>query len=451
MSAVADVALVEPRTEAAAAAVPLDLATLREAWRIGDWAALDAIDDTALAGHPERARLHALRAAARLALGRGASARDDAAQALRAGCDATLLRRVLAASVHNTLGRACAASPSLHARAARHFRKALAPAGSHPRRDRWVQARVERQLEQAGIGRDSPAVIAALTVSPPPVAPWKALQDLMQQAQSTWTSQVKTLSDQVASWHRGLDNTLRREMSNAVAQVEAHANLQSYLSGAPVVPQLHGWPISPDFAMLMVDLIETHEPDAVIEFGSGASTVLIAHALNRVADRRKIAPLHLSFEHLPQYHDQTAQMLQSAGLRDRVRLCLAPLVPLPVARGEPMPCYAGGSALDELARDLAVRSTRPPRLLIVVDGPPGTTGPRARYPVLELVHRSIPVFSGHVLLDDYGRPDEKVVAADWCAYLASHGVAHHMREVELEKSACVITIAPGDPVAAKRP
>jgi hypothetical protein len=422
---------------------------MREAWRRGDWEGLGAVAADALSTHPERPRLLALRAAARLALGQHDGAREDAVGAQRAGCDAVLLRCALVASVHDTLARAAAASPTQRPRALHHFREALMPAGSHPNRARWVETRVRHRLAACGLAKDADAVLTA-SAAPGEPPPWKPLQDALQQAQATWSTQVKALGDQVAGLQRVLDNTVRQELTNAVAQVEAHANLQSYLAGQPLVPRLHGWPISPDFAMLMVDMIEANAPDAVIEFGSGASTVLIAHALQRVGARDGVTPLHLSFDHLPLYCEQTAGMLRAAGLRDAVRLCLAPLVPMPLHGGESRPCYSGGEALDALARDLDARLGRPPRLLIVVDGPPGTTGPKARYPVLELVHRSIPHFDGHVLLDDYARADERAVAADWCAYLGAHGIDHHLREVPLEKSACVITVA-GSHASAKVP
>jgi hypothetical protein len=417
---------------------------LRECWRRGDWSTLDQVPDGELELHPDRARLLVLRAAARLALGQRLPTRRDADAARRAGCDPVLLRRALVASVHNSLARAAAANPSLRGRAAHHFRESLAPAGAHPLHARWVEARIHQQLSDAQLPTDAAAVAAASVAVPDAgPAPWKPLQDALQHAQTTATAQIRALGDQVSSLQRGLDSTVRKEIANAVAQVEAHANLQSYLSGQPTVPRLHGWPVSPDFGMLMVDLIESNDYDAVIEFGSGASTVLIAHALKRLNARRPVPVQQLSFDHLPQYFEQTAGMLAGVGLDNGVRLCLAPLAPLALANGDARPCYTGTAALDALARDLTVPGGRAPRLLIVVDGPPGTTGPKARYPVLELVHRSFPQFSGQVLLDDYARPDERAVAADWCAYLAAHRIDHHLREYELEKAACVITLVAG--------
>jgi hypothetical protein len=414
---------------------------LREAWRRGDWAALAEVTNEQLASQPEPARLQLLRAAARMALGEGEGARADATAARLNGCDRGLLRRALVASIHNTLARAAAANPTLRGRSAHHFREALQPAGSSPLRGRWLETRVRQQLELIGLSRDAEPLLAAVQASQPvPAIPWKALQDSMQQGQAACTTQIKALGEQLAKAERGLDKTVRQHVTNAVSQLEAHSRLQSYLAGQPTVPQLHGWPVSPDFAWLMVELIETNNYDAVIEFGSGASTVLIAHALDRVVHRRRSRGLHLAFEHLPQYHEQTAGLLRAAGLREAVRLELAPLVPRILLGGDTRRCYAGDAAMQVLARDLALANNNAPRVLIVVDGPPASTGPKARYPVLELVHAHLPDFQGEVLLDDYARPDEQAVAAGWCDYLAACGVEHRLRAVDLEKAACVVSV-----------
>ena len=78
---------------------------------------------------------------------------------------------------------------------------------------------------------------------------------------------------------QGFRAALRRTPTgNAVKQVEAYTSLQGYLATGELMPILHGWPISPDFALLLVQLLEQQSFDAIIEFGSG-STLVVARAL----------------------------------------------------------------------------------------------------------------------------------------------------------------------------
>ena len=91
---------------------------------------------------------------------------------------------------------------------------------------------------------------------------------------------------QVTRLQRHVEQSISKEVGNAVKQLEAHARLQRYLGEGQQVPELHGWPISADFGVLLLDTVERRDYDLILEFGSGASTVLMATAVQRLAPRR---------------------------------------------------------------------------------------------------------------------------------------------------------------------
>ena len=80
------------------------------------------------------------------------------------------------------------------------------------------------------------------------------------------------------------------------------------------------------------------------------------------------------------------------------------------------------------------------RLLIVVDGPPGATGPQARYATLPALLQAIPADPARplqvtLLLDDLIRADEQATASAWQALLADRGIVATRRDLAFEKGA----------------
>lgn len=240
-----------------------------------------------------------------------------------------------------------------------------------------------------------------------------------------------------------IEVTIQREIANAVKQIEAFANLQGYMASGELMPLLHNWPVSPDFALVMVELLEQCKFDVVVEFGSGSSTLLIARSLALIAKKRphERRPVQIAFEHLEKYHVATADLLICAGLRDEVLLELSPLVPTVVASGETLNYYDPGDVLIRAVKALGEIDV--PRILAVVDGPPESIGPLARYPALEMLLGAFPQQQGFLLLDDYRRQGEQEVARRWQELLQARGIEHEVTEYPLEKSACLIRFDSG--------
>lgn len=239
---------------------------------------------------------------------------------------------------------------------------------------------------------------------------------------------------------KSISDVIKKEISNAARQIEVTIELQHYFATGelPTVnTERHGWPISPDFAIYLVQLLEANDYDLIIEFGSGVSTVVIAKTLAKMSQRRseRFGTKFVSFEHLKQYYDQTKTQLKSAGVDDWVQLHLAPLEPYRPANGNVYDYYACHQSLADLAETFQDPHKK---LLVVVDGPPGSTCPHARYPALPIVLNFFKQNPVHILLDDYFREDEKQIAKMWVNELKKYNYQVEVKSKKLEKDACLI-------------
>jgi hypothetical protein len=413
----------------------------REQWRRGDWASLQELAPGEIEQHPDRARLALLAAAGHHAAGQRAPARLFAQRAAEWGCDRTLIARVLIGGVHNTLARAAVASGRQRERALRHFEQAVAAGAPGSTGALATQARIEHQVGLMGLAAELPQLRAATTLTgraPMLANPLKEIGEQLRKHSDSLAASLKTQHDDLVNVRKYLETTVKREVLNATKQLEAFVNLQGYLAKGVVVPEMHGWPVSPDFALLLVHMLEATDYDLVIEFGSGTSTALMATVLARNAARRQGRPraVQVAFEHLERFHAETARLLAADGLTDAVDLELAPLVPYAAPNGKTYPYYDCRPGLAAIAQTMGP----PPalRIFVLVDGPPAATGEHARYPALPVVLEHFGGARIDLVLDDYIRDDEKQIAKMWMADLAARGLAPTLTEKKLEKDACVL-------------
>lgn len=267
----------------------------------------------------------------------------------------------------------------------------------------------------------------------------QALREEFIQYKAEVSGQAEQQSAALARLQQGIESGLRKEVVNATRQLEAYISVQGYLQTGAWMPGMHGWPVSPDFAQYLIELIENGNYDLVIEFGSGTSTLLVAKALNNIALRNEGRPAarHIAFEHLERFHAETGRSLARAGLKDSVQLMLAPLVPYLAPNGVSYEYYGCQQAIADLAAEFAGSA---PQILVLVDGPPAATGKHARYPALAVVLECFGAATIDVLLDDYIRSDEQEIAQKWAADLDAAGIPHEMTTTKMEKDACLISI-----------
>lgn len=193
-----------------------------------------------------------------------------------------------------------------------------------------------------------------------------------------------------------IDHRAQRYRDEMIAQLSGVMGIYEILQPRVPYPSFGGWAIDGDCARQFVTKILTDQPQSIVELGSGLSTILAGQALDRVgADGRVI-----SLEHDERWAVQTRRLVEQHGVSHRCVILHAPLVETTVD-GQTFQWY-----------DLSTVELPETVELILVDGPPKATGPRARYPSLPMLYDRLSV-GGTVLIDDASRPDEREAVAMW--------------------------------------
>ncbi len=154
------------------------------------------------------------------------------------------------------------------------------------------------------------------------------------------------------------------------------------------LPPFGPWVARADFLTLIVQHILSARPRLVVEFGSGASTLVILRALELNGSGALV-----SFDHDAGYAEITGQRARLLGLEPDIRV---------VALGPADPHAGQWYRTGELAGEIDC---------LVVDGPPRTIHPETREGAAALFDRLGP--NGIVFLDDAGRPGEKAIVERW--------------------------------------
>jgi len=262
---------------------------------------------------------------------------------------------------------------------------------------------------------------------------------------STYTKEMNQRLDDIQKElkqsHKKIHDVIKKQSLNTAKQIEAYLGLQHYLNTGELIGDLHGWPVSPDFALYLIELIETQNYDLIIEFGSGTSTVLMAKALRKKDARKEggVSAQQVAFEHLPEFHEKTLEQLKQAEADNRVKLVLAPLETYVAPDGSEYSYYACQTILSEMANNL---DSGFGKILAVVDGPPQSTGKNARYPAVPILLEYFSNTYFDILLDDYNRVDEGHIVEMWEHEIGNHGQDYKLTHKEFEKGACLINIFP---------
>lgn len=412
-------------------------------WQFGDWGMLAKLERDVLRHHPDRAKLALLVAAGHQQLGNVTATRQLAGLAQDWGCSKKLISQVLIAGVHNTLGRASAIEGS-QSRSLGHFEKAIAIASPGADTLLLIQARARGELEQLGLPGLSDSLSSSREITSPLHAHElnKSMQHLAEQVQKNNTElvdQIKKQNSEFVSIRKQLETTIKKEMLNATQQVEAFLGIQNFLNNGERIPGMHGWPVSPDFALYLIELIDSNDYDLIIEFGSGTSTILIAKTLARIKPKRnnKPATIQAAFEHLENYYTQTLSRLEESDLSSEVKLLLSPLKPYLAAHESTYQYYHCDEALGELRN---IDKGKKLNILLVVDGPPASTGKHARYPAVPATLKFFSDCNIDILLDDYIRDDEKEIVQLWLKDISLLNLYAQTFTKKMEKDACFIQI-----------
>ena len=178
-------------------------------------------------------------------------------------------------------------------------------------------------------------------------------------------------------------------------QLEALLSMYNITGVKHPVPHTRMWAGSPDFLLTLVDVIRSHRPNVILELGSGASTLFAAYHVQQI-DHAHI----YSFDHSEEFAGHTRTQLEAHGLVDKYTVSVAPIVEIEINR-ESWNWYAPASVTIEPKIDL-----------LIVDGPPDSVNPLARYPALPILYDKL---SGGalILVDDYKRSSERTMVERW--------------------------------------
>lgn len=194
--------------------------------------------------------------------------------------------------------------------------------------------------------------------------------------------------------------TLRRRVEHLhrqVGDIHGMVRLVPYSERLPL-PLGGGWALTGDSAAILAREVLLRRPRAVVELGSGASTLLIGQILQRSGAGKLLA-----IDHDAQWAAQTRRNVEFLGLGEYVDVVHAPLEPMELD-GRVYDWYAipGGSLGSLGTIDF-----------LFVDGPPqGAASWPTRYPAFPLLKNRLSD-RACVFVDDASRQSERLMVERW--------------------------------------
>ena len=211
---------------------------------------------------------------------------------------------------------------------------------------------------------------------------------------------------------------LKKERDHHAKRTQDIVNLFSMVPIKSGIPAMGLWTASADLLVELVDRLVAERPAVAVEGGSGVSTVVMALAVREHGLPTRVVAL----EHDAEWAAHTRRMLERHGVADLAEVRVAPLAPTSL-EGHDTPWY-DESAIADLT-DIG---------LVLVDGPPEGTGPRARYPMVPLLRDKL-AERCTVLVDDTARPGDADVVESWRSMLPGF----ELELLKLDKGAAVLT------------
>jgi predicted O-methyltransferase YrrM len=234
-----------------------------------------------------------------------------------------------------------------------------------------------------------------------------------------------------AKWMIASIERLGRRNDHSIRHLFRHLQilqgLHADLKLAHPLPPTGGKAGSPDFLKAVADHILTTKPRAVVECGSGVSTVVIARCLQLNGVGHIV-----TMEHMPEFAAMTRVELERQDLSKWATVLDAPLV-MQELLGKTFRWYD------------ASRLPAEPIDLLIIDGPPARTGDSPRYPAGP---RLFPRLSenGAIFIDDAKRPEERGVIERWRKQFKH--LHFEFDEEQFQKGICIVRAAKSAEVTA---
>ncbi|PQZ97428.1 hypothetical protein CQ019_18025 [Arthrobacter sp. MYb229] len=211
---------------------------------------------------------------------------------------------------------------------------------------------------------------------------------------------IKEELNRLIKFNQGWNTRLRRSTMEGAAEVSSFQYLSAELAPNRFMPVVGGWSIQYQVIAAIADYILHDGPESptIVELGSGISTSWLALALKRHGTGRII-----SVEHDENYAQQTKQDLLRLGLTDYADVILAPLEARRIERDN-FRWYDRAVIEDALGTQKID--------ILIVDGPPGDSGPRSRFPALPMLANLLND-EALLVLDDADRDEEQKIIRSW--------------------------------------
>lgn len=195
----------------------------------------------------------------------------------------------------------------------------------------------------------------------------------------------------------------------AYRQTEAFIQLVQLLDFKAPIPGTRSWAASPDLLLTIAETIKKYRPRLVVELGSGVSTLVTAKS-----GGRKV----ISIDNSEEFGGKTAALIRDHKVRG-VEVRIAPLQP-----------YANGSTWYDITKIKDLKKID----LLIIDGPPGSKNPDARYPALAEFKDKLSA-KAVIIIDDVKREGERKLAEDFAKALPNHQLVF----LDHEKGTAVIS------------
>lgn len=195
-------------------------------------------------------------------------------------------------------------------------------------------------------------------------------------------------------WKDNLSGVLERHHRETTALIQFAA------MDLPMRLPFTAMSMRPEDLQAVCDRLTARSLGTVVELGSGVSTLVLADRLRTLGRGRLV-----SIEHDDAWAALMQRLVESNGLSDHCSVIHAPLS----ADGSWAPAsgWYDRGVLDRVFGSSTVA-------FLLVDGPPRSTGPWARYPALPYFVSKLEE-GGEVVLDDIDREDELAIARRWIA------------------------------------
>ena len=223
---------------------------------------------------------------------------------------------------------------------------------------------------------------------------------------------LRSLHSKVSKNFSAVSKEIAQQKKNSMVlyrQIEAYMQLLNLIDFKASIPPTRSWAASPDLLLTIADTIKKYRPGLVVELGSGVSTLVAAKS-----GARKV----ISIDNSEEFGGKTVAMIKDHKVRG-VEVRIAPLQP-----------YANGSTWYDTSKIKDLKKID----LLIIDGPPGSKNPEARYPALAELKDKLSA-KAVVIIDDVHREGERKLAEDFAKALPHH----HLVILDHEKGTAVIS------------